>query len=420
MQPRILVIGSKGHNRAQCVDWLQPFPNIEEYNFIIIDLQSLTQQVYDENIVKISQMREPIKTIFGSGREIFCIMNKLIYPSPPPIQPDSWVSVASIQGYVPKTNYDWFPFTIIIDDSKKGTSINISDHRFDKYFQCVDRWNLVISQSFETNMDLIASFLIEFVPIAENISKKMIGTTLRPGGFTKAKGSGKIHLLPPPTKCDNHQAIEIILDIICGKKEKFIPTWRNDVKIPEIEKLEHKIEKKLKGIKLIQQEISQLKNQLYEWDSYRDLLSTTGDDLENIVQKTLSDIGIKTTKAEKGFHVDLLSKSVAVEITGIKGTVGTGTRKVNQTGIFNANYKKDEKIVLIVNTQMDIQPNKRKEEADFSPEVVPYFEAMRVCCLTTKTLFLLWKDVKLGKINADDIKRRIMTKNGELRLDEFY
>jgi len=120
------------------------------------------------------------------------------------------------------------------------------------------------------------------------------------------------------------------------------------------------------------------------------------------------------------FPVDLISKSVAVDITGIKGTVGTGTRKVNQTGIFNQKHKKDEKIFLIANTQMNIQPNKRKEEADFSPQVVPYFEAMGVCCLTTKTLFLLWKDVKFGKINAEDVKRKIMTTNGELRLDEFY
>ena len=52
--------------------------------------------------------------------------------------------------------------------------------------------------------------------------------------------------------------------------------------------------------------------------------------------------------------------------------------------------------------------------------LIPYFEAMGVCCLTTKTLFLLWKDVKHGKINAEDVKRKIMTKNGELRLNEFY
>ena len=75
---------------------------------------------------------------------------------------------------------------------------------------------------------------------------------------------------------------------------------------------------------------------------------------------------------------------------------------------------------MIANTQMNIQPNKRKEEADFAPQVVTLFESLGVCCLTTKTLFLLWKDVKFGKINAQDVKRRIMTKNGELRVDEFY
>ena len=42
MQPKILVIGSRDHNRATCIDWLQPFPNIEEYQSIwtIVDILS--------------------------------------------------------------------------------------------------------------------------------------------------------------------------------------------------------------------------------------------------------------------------------------------------------------------------------------------------------------------------------------------
>ena len=34
----ILVIGDKKHRRATCVDWMEEFPNIEEFDLVIIAL----------------------------------------------------------------------------------------------------------------------------------------------------------------------------------------------------------------------------------------------------------------------------------------------------------------------------------------------------------------------------------------------
>ena len=124
-------------------------------------------------------------------------------------------------------------------------------------------------------------------------------------------------------------------------------------------------------------------------------------------------------KTEKGFPADLISNRVAVEITGIKGCVGVSSGKVNQTGRFKESYHKGEKILLIANTHIDLSPKDRKREMDFSPEVKKYFESLSVCCLTTMTLFKIWKDVMTGKKDPKDVKSKILTKDGELTLSDF-
>lgn len=158
---------------------------------------------------------------------------------------------------------------------------------------------------------------------------------------------------------------------------------------------------------------------MQEWDSYRDLLTATGYKLERIVQKALADIGIKTKKTEKGFPADLISNKVAVEITGIKGCVRASSEKVTQTARFKESHRKREKIILIANTHLNLSPKRRKGEMDFSPEVKKYFESLSVCCLTTMTLFKLWRDVMTGKRDPKDIKNKILAKNGELTLGDF-
>lgn len=423
MQPKILIIGAKDHDRADCFDWQQPFPNIEEYDSIIINLQSLTQALYDKILIKIVGMKESITTVLSTNREIFCIMNRLIRPSPSPSPPGTAIKRTIRADYVSPTNYDWLPAKIGVNNQKTGKSINVYNHRFDTYLEFVDRWNLEIGISYgKKPIEHLAALCYRIDPIAMNKSKKTIAGSLKAVNFLTGevlKGYGFIHLLPPPTKCNIHQAIEIILDIICGEKVKKVPPWRKDIEVPKIKEFEQKIEKKITVIKRIQQEISQLGNQMQEWDSYRDLLTETGIILEDIVRRTLADINIKTEKTEKGFPADLISNEVAVEITGVKGCVGVGSEKVIQTGRFKELYHKGEKIILIANTYMDLPPRDRIGKMDFSPEVKKYFESLSICCLTTMTLFQLWKDVVIGKRGSEDIKRKILTKNGELTLSEF-
>jgi hypothetical protein len=452
---RIAVIGSRNHDRAECFDWLQPFPNLEEYDSIIINLQSLTQDifVYDSQITKnIRKMKEEISTIIQTGREVFCIINKMVRPYLKPIPftekapkrsnviKRSTAIPNTIQPRrVPPTNYGWIPLKVMISTKRKGTSVNVTNHRFDNYFDYVGNWNYEISivnadnilqKVMEHYMSLVeitvSGITKRFIlyPIALNKSKKVISGTLKPlalvdGNFVESEEGGAIHLLLPPTKCEIYQAIEIILDIICEKEEKHTPFWRKDIDIPKIHELEQNIKNKIQEIEGIQQNINKIQTELRIWDSYRDLFTESGDNLEYIVQNTLADIGVNTKKTKKGLPVDLISKKVAVEVTGIKGVLGVSSEKVNQTGRFKESYNKGEKILLIANTHMDLPPKEREGKMHFSPEVQKYFEALSVCCMTTMTLFQLWRDVVTGKRVKKDVQMEIFTTKGELKLSEM-
>ena len=128
MQKRkVLVIGSKEHLRADCVDWLETFPNIEEYDSIIINMQSLTSQLYTKITSKILKMREQVINIMTTGREIFCIISNITYPLTLPLTSEILVHGIGIVNPTNSAlnNYDWFPFKIDLNSQKCGTSINI-------------------------------------------------------------------------------------------------------------------------------------------------------------------------------------------------------------------------------------------------------------------------------------------------------
>lgn len=115
----------------------------------------------------------------------------------------------------------------------------------------------------------------------------------------------------------------------------------------------------------------------------------------------------------------MISDKVAVEVTGTKSNVGVGSEKVNQIGRFKESFRKNEKIILIANTYMNLRPLDRKGKMDFTPEVKKYFDAIDVCYLTSKTLFELWKDIKNKKRMASTVAKTILSHIGELTLKDF-
>ena len=414
-QRSILIIGSKGHKRATCLNWLEPFPNIEEYDSLIVNMQSLSQAHYDKIQQKVAGMQESVSSMIETGREVFCIINSPFNPTPPSGSGKGYVMDAND---VPPSSYDWLPAPIYIEDKKSGNSIFLKNPRFEHYIDIIHNWRFEIYFISRFNYTPPSNFLTIQHPIATNKSNKIIaGTLTRASDRKKALNNekvGLVHLLPPPEDGLIFQGIECIIEIILGGKDKAEIPWRNDIDVLLDHPFKEKLNKKLLEMEAIQREISTINEQIKAYDCYRDLLTETGDALERIVQQTLNDIGIATTATDPGFPADLINKEAAIEITGIKGSVGADSNKITQTGRFIQNYRKNEKVILIVNTNMNTHPKDRKGKINFTREMGAYLKSLSVSYLTTETLFELWKKVITGELSKDQVKALILGNIGEV------
>ena len=216
---RILVIGSKNHNRADCIDWLQPFPNIEEYDSVIMNLQFLSIDILNQlcKSDKLAKMKSEINTLFKTGREVFCIINKLL--------------TSPLSEWKKSSNYDWLNIKLAVNP-KRGTSVFVNNLRFSNYMNHVKNWRFELEFGGEALERLGNILVYRLVPIATNKSGKIIACTCVERQYdSEPYVKGYIHLLPPPTECNIHQAIEIIIDLIWGKEEKYVPPWRKDIEV---------------------------------------------------------------------------------------------------------------------------------------------------------------------------------------------
>lgn len=179
LKHRIIIIGSKNHSIAECFDWLQPFPNIEEYDSLIINMQSLNQEIYDQIENKIEELAKSICTIINTNREIFCIINKIMNHSPPHRLPGVPIAKSIIFGKVRPSNYDWLPSRIILDDKKTGNYINVIQKIFERYFKLIEKWTFEIGFASMSTPEMNNTLLNNLEPIAVNKSGKIIAGSLR-------------------------------------------------------------------------------------------------------------------------------------------------------------------------------------------------------------------------------------------------
>jgi hypothetical protein len=75
----IRVIGDSHQSRAACVHWMESmesFPNIEAFDLVIVALNTLIQEDFDQITEKLRQMCPHVFTVFTRG---------LVVRTPPPL-----------------------------------------------------------------------------------------------------------------------------------------------------------------------------------------------------------------------------------------------------------------------------------------------------------------------------------------------
>jgi len=380
---------------------MAPWPNIEEFDLVIIAQNTLLQKGYDQIIDKLKAVGSQIRTLFKTGRSVWCIIDKKLVPSN-----NRWV-----QGYEP-TSYDWLFVCPKINEVLEGATVTVVDKSFAPYLQKVKRWTLEVESVYtwrvvEGSMEPSWPDEIVLEPIAVNKSKKMLGARIL---FDPEKyESGVICLLPKPTECDVHEAIETLIDIATGE-ERVEPEWMGRLEIPGLSE----IVKKIDQLKLdYDKQKSSLDAQRQSLEEYRDIFSVHEAPQIKAIKSALRDIGFETERTVPGFQVDLRGPQLAVEITSITGKVDSTSPKMFQLMQFLEKSHKKEKVVLIANTFKRDLPANRVGRLDFTSQVVGFLQANEVCAMTCVTLFGLWK---LARKDQQKAKELILKTNGELKL----
>ena len=392
---KVLVIGTFLDGRADCVAWQGIFPNIEEYDSVIIDLQSLYQSTFDDlyrnesEWEKIQKAHNEIDILLGTGREIFCVINEHLSPTPRPGEPKA------VLGPIP-SNYDILPMYPSVGKQEGTSKTNVS-RRFRPYMDQVEKWNYELSARH-----------LNLSSIAKNKSGKLIAGTL-------SFGKGSIHFLPPPTECALKDAIEILLDLILKPSTTKHPAWRAQVTIPGMSAVEESIRDLQNQIGGLNKQLERLESEKTRLDRFRDLVSPsgTGDYLESLVKDVLGELGIKLSKTAQGFPVDLLGSGFAVEVTGLSKGITVRSEKFNQTLRFLEEHHHGEKVVVIANTYKNMEPRRRPPQ-HFSKEILGILKARGICLLTTTRLHRLWASVSKGDLSKEDVAKLLKDTNGEL------
>jgi len=391
----ILVIGDKKHGRATCVDWIEEFPNIEEFDLVIIALNTLTQKIFDRISDKPASIAREITTVWVTGRPVWCIMED-------PLSPSRRAGGPKAHPYPLPSNYDWLPVPKLVDKVKAGSTLEVEDspeaQKFRPYFAKVKGWNLEIQHH-----EKLEGKGIFVSPIATNRSGKMISAAIQ------VSIGGAICLLPEPTTCSTHEAIEILIDIATGK-ERLEPEWMDQIEIPGISSIDSEIKQREGEAALVQRKISELKSKRLELEKYRAVFSVHEDPQVEAVNRILKDMGIETERTQPAFVIDLVGKEAAIEVTSVTGKIDSSSNKMFQLTQFIEKHHKNEKIVLVANTYKREDPKTRRGKEDFTHPVIDFLKANQVCAMTSSTLLELWKREK------STAKNRIMQTNGELRV----
>jgi hypothetical protein len=65
---------------------------------------------------------------------------------------------------------------------------------------------------------------------------------------------------------------------------------------------------------------------------------------------------------------------------------------------------------------MDLPPDDRKGKMNVSPQMTKYLESISVGFMTTQTLFRLWKEVMIGKLDKAIAQEKTLKSTSEIAI----
>jgi hypothetical protein len=198
------------------------------------------------------------------------------------------------------------------------------------------------------------------------------------------------------------------------------PDWCATFSFPDLDDLRKERDSLAETIRLTQSRISAIDNKLAMLDGLKNaLLAADGEELKTACSRVFKKLGWHSKQSDaEAKELLLVGEGHTEVIARVVRSHGTAPRPdIAQLAQSVLTYWGETEIepkgLLIANTFALTSPEDR-HEADFSDALAEFAQKKSLCLMTTVQLLCMYRDLELGKLEADQIRNRILDTNGRL------
>ena len=243
--------------------------------------------------------------------------------------------------------------------------------------------------------------------------------------------NGKIVLLPFPYYEDDYtekkyrkkygmiylnSLLDLSTRLSASVDDYVLPVWSNCFSILNEAAECEKLEKDFQKLQRLQKSIEKQEELVRQIQRYKTLITSSGDQLEEIIKLVLAELGFSLFEAEKG-RSDIIARYREVDIVvEVKGVTKSAAEKhaaqlEKWVAQFTEENKRTPKPLLIVNGFCDTPLLERVENV-FPNQMLKYCEARNHALITTTQLLCLYIETRRNPSCLDERLRELLSTVG--------
>ncbi len=433
---RSLMIGCTGFGGIDSIPWeTNVVPNIPDYDLVIISVPHITKKFLisvDGQFFK--NMRRALAQFLHTKGKIVVLASPRLTVNRPSKFPQKL------------SNLDWCPL-ILGTPEESGRSIIRKELMYPSYLQKMTEWSFYFTIPSSCLSDELIDFYgpaykikyrVPLKPYLENRYGRVLagqcrvevteererstqyGNTWKEYPDSPDVTTGQIILLPLLDKISPEEALaDILKDEIGFSAVSPEPDWAKNVEMPFVSEWKHQISERKSVVQEEQQKIDKFEAQIGEICSYRQLLYSTGPELEEVVRRSFQYLGGTVTPAkysQEEYIFDFDGQEFLVEVKGVSKSVSLShLRQLNDYLLkFQEDTGKEGKGVLFANTWRNLPPEQRNTEdtPEFPDNVVQRAEQWEISLVSSRAFFEVFLQALKDKSLSKQILKTVTSTNG--------
>ena len=434
---RMLILGCTAFNGFDSVEWGgQDVPNIPDYDLVIVSVPHITEDFLksvDGQYLK--DLRKAFVQLLDSGGKIVVLVSPTFGVKRPTKYPE----------YI--SNTKWCPIRYETTD-EAGKSILRKKDAYGSYLNKMSEWSFFLTIPHGCLSDEITNFYgskyhtqykVPLEPYLENrygrilsghfhveVRKEREHSNDFGASWTSYPESpdiktGIIVLLPLIDRVSPEEALAEIIQEEVGHSLKLPePDWAQNIKMPGVPELVHQVMESKKRIGEENMKVDSLEQQISDICSFRRLLFGTGNDLEEIVKRSLENLGAKVSPSkysQEEYILEFNGQEYLMEVKGVVKSISlTHIRQLNDYLLkYQEDTGKECKGILFGNSWRNTPPEMRgtEDKQEFPDNVIKRAEQWGISLVSSRAFFEAFvKALETPKL-SNDLLVKITSSSGQ-------